>query len=175
MYRLNTKIRLTMLCLSAFELSSRWVPVKYNTSSHPDDRILNTVSQHRKTQTTFDVLKFTLGSKAWGNKAKEIIPRLSNEQFISFVLFPKPRGQTSIGQFQVNSPRKNLCETIAQPQPATSATHWCPIHNVFYRRGRKDRRERVRSIKDLWITMPPKKSKETKVWCFLVLNVILIS
>ena len=33
-----------MLCLSGFELSSRWVPVKYNTSSHPDDRILNTVS-----------------------------------------------------------------------------------------------------------------------------------
>ena len=25
-YRLNTKIRLTMLCLSGFELYSRWVP-----------------------------------------------------------------------------------------------------------------------------------------------------
>ena len=25
-YRLNTKIRLTMLCLSGFELHSRWVP-----------------------------------------------------------------------------------------------------------------------------------------------------
>ena len=28
-YRLNTKIRLTMLCLSGFELYSRWVPLKY--------------------------------------------------------------------------------------------------------------------------------------------------
>ena len=27
MYRLNTKIRLTMLCLSGFELHSRWVPL----------------------------------------------------------------------------------------------------------------------------------------------------
>ena len=27
MYRLNTKIRLTMLCLSDFELYSRWVPL----------------------------------------------------------------------------------------------------------------------------------------------------
>ena len=27
MYRLNTKIRLTMLCLSEFELYSRWVPL----------------------------------------------------------------------------------------------------------------------------------------------------
>ena len=26
-YLLNTKIRLTMLCLSGFELYSRWVPV----------------------------------------------------------------------------------------------------------------------------------------------------
>ena len=26
-YRLNTKIRSTMLCLSAFELYSRWVPL----------------------------------------------------------------------------------------------------------------------------------------------------
>ena len=27
-YRLNTKIRLTMLCLSGFELYSRWLPLK---------------------------------------------------------------------------------------------------------------------------------------------------
>ena len=27
MYRLNTKISLTMLCLSGFELYSRWVPL----------------------------------------------------------------------------------------------------------------------------------------------------
>ena len=27
MFRLNTKIRLTMLCLSGFELYSRWVPL----------------------------------------------------------------------------------------------------------------------------------------------------
>ena len=27
-YRLNTKIRLTMLCLSGYELYSRWVPLK---------------------------------------------------------------------------------------------------------------------------------------------------
>ena len=27
MYRLNTKTRLTMLCLSGFELYSRWVPL----------------------------------------------------------------------------------------------------------------------------------------------------
>ena len=27
MYRLNTKIRLTMLCLSGFKLYSRWVPL----------------------------------------------------------------------------------------------------------------------------------------------------
>ena len=27
MYRLNTKIRLTMLCFSGFELYSRWVPL----------------------------------------------------------------------------------------------------------------------------------------------------
>ena len=27
-YRLITKIRLTMLCLSGFELYSRWVPLK---------------------------------------------------------------------------------------------------------------------------------------------------
>ena len=27
MYRLSTKIRLTMLCLSGFELYSRWVPL----------------------------------------------------------------------------------------------------------------------------------------------------
>ena len=26
-YRLNTEIRLTMLCLSGFELYSRWVPL----------------------------------------------------------------------------------------------------------------------------------------------------
>ena len=28
MYRLNTKIRLTMLCFSGFALYSRWVPLK---------------------------------------------------------------------------------------------------------------------------------------------------
>ena len=27
-YHLNTKIRLTILCLSGFELYSRWVPLK---------------------------------------------------------------------------------------------------------------------------------------------------
>ena len=31
MYRFNTKIRLTMLCLSDFELYSRWVPLKIYT------------------------------------------------------------------------------------------------------------------------------------------------
>ena len=34
-------------------------------------------------------LKFTLGSEAWGNKTNEIILRLSNKQYISFVLFPQ--------------------------------------------------------------------------------------
>ena len=29
MYRLNTKIRLTMLCLSGFEVYSRWVPLAH--------------------------------------------------------------------------------------------------------------------------------------------------
>ena len=28
-YRLNTKIRLTMLCLSGFEQNSRWVPLSH--------------------------------------------------------------------------------------------------------------------------------------------------
>ena len=28
-YRLNTKIRLTILCLSGFELYSRWVPLLF--------------------------------------------------------------------------------------------------------------------------------------------------
>ena len=35
------------------------------------------------------ILKFPLGSEAWGNKTKEIILRPSNEQYISFVLFPQ--------------------------------------------------------------------------------------
>ena len=30
MYRLNTEIRLTMLCLIGFELYFRWVPLKFN-------------------------------------------------------------------------------------------------------------------------------------------------
>ena len=29
MYRLNTKIRLTILCLCGFELYSHWVPLNY--------------------------------------------------------------------------------------------------------------------------------------------------
>ena len=29
MHHLNTKIRLTMLCLSGFELYSRWVPLSH--------------------------------------------------------------------------------------------------------------------------------------------------
>ena len=31
-YRLNTKIRLTMLCLSGFELYPRWVPLRLESS-----------------------------------------------------------------------------------------------------------------------------------------------
>ena len=38
-------------------------------------------------QTNFDILKFILGSEAWGNKTKEITLRSSIELFISFVLF----------------------------------------------------------------------------------------
>ena len=34
MYRLNTKIRLTMLCLSGFELYSRWVPLLLSNNDH---------------------------------------------------------------------------------------------------------------------------------------------
>ena len=33
-YRLNTKIRLTMLCLSVFELYSRWVSLKCGKNKH---------------------------------------------------------------------------------------------------------------------------------------------
>ena len=33
------------------------------------------------------ILKFVLGSGAWGNRAKEVILRLSNEQYIFFVFF----------------------------------------------------------------------------------------
>ena len=39
--------------------------------------------------TIFDILKFILGSEAWGNKTKELILRLSNESYISFVSFPQ--------------------------------------------------------------------------------------
>ena len=37
MYRLNTKIHLTMLCLSGFELYSRWVPLKEKDVQRFDD------------------------------------------------------------------------------------------------------------------------------------------
>ena len=37
MYRLNAKIRLTMLCLSGFELYSRWVPLI--DSGHPEEMV----------------------------------------------------------------------------------------------------------------------------------------
>ena len=40
MYRLNTKIRLTILCLSGFELYSRWVPL----ISHTKSLIFSTVA-----------------------------------------------------------------------------------------------------------------------------------
>ena len=36
LYRLNTKTRLTMLCLSGFELSSRWVPLINDGQSIPN-------------------------------------------------------------------------------------------------------------------------------------------
>ena len=35
----------------------------------------------------FDMLKFILGTEAWGNKTKEVILRLRNESYISFVSF----------------------------------------------------------------------------------------
>ena len=35
------------------------------------------------------MLKFILGSQVWGSKTKEVILRLSNEQYISFVSFPQ--------------------------------------------------------------------------------------
>ena len=35
------------------------------------------------------MLKFRLGTEAWGNKTKEITFRLSNEKYISFVFFPR--------------------------------------------------------------------------------------
>ena len=47
-YRFNTKIRLTMLCLSGFELYSRWVPL---------------ISHSRKTRILcFEVTRRTLHS-----------------------------------------------------------------------------------------------------------------
>ena len=39
-YRLNTKIRLTMLCLSGCELYSRWVPLKTNKRESPGSKRL---------------------------------------------------------------------------------------------------------------------------------------
>ena len=44
-------------------------------------------------ETNSDILKFRLGSEAWGNKTKEIILRLSNEKYISLVFSPTPRSQ----------------------------------------------------------------------------------
>ena len=40
-------------------------------------------------QTIFEILKFILGSKAWGNKTKEIYYSLLSLKMISFVLFPQ--------------------------------------------------------------------------------------
>ena len=44
-------------------------------------------------ETNSDILKLKLGCDAWGNKTKEIILRLSNEQYISLVFSPTPRSQ----------------------------------------------------------------------------------
>ena len=44
---------------------------------------------HKYTILVSDILKFILGCEAWGNKTKKIIVRLSNEYYISFVLFPQ--------------------------------------------------------------------------------------
>ena len=41
------------------------------------------------------ILKFTLGSEAWGNKTKEIILRPSNNS--SFVLFPRAKYEWGFG------------------------------------------------------------------------------
>ena len=41
------------------------------------------------------MLKFILGSKAWGNKTKEMYYSLLSLRKISFVLWPKPRSQCS--------------------------------------------------------------------------------
>ena len=46
MYRLNTKIRLTMLCLSGFELYSRWVPLA---KQHPLRKTVAKTSQSKNT------------------------------------------------------------------------------------------------------------------------------
>ena len=37
----------------------------------------------------FDILKFILGSEAWGNKTKETYHSLLSLKMISFVLFPQ--------------------------------------------------------------------------------------
>ena len=114
----------------------------------------------------FTVLKFILGSKAWGNKTKEIILRLSNEQFISFVLFPKPWSQKS--SYYV------LAKPSPSPHPATFCYTLVPNTGSLLL-SRRERSTALSSIEDLSTTMPPKKSKGKKVWCFLILNVFLIS
>ena len=40
-YRLNTKIRLTMLCLGGFELYSRWVPLLFEDKMNNIINIIN--------------------------------------------------------------------------------------------------------------------------------------
>ena len=44
----------------------------------------------------FDILKFILGSEAWGNKTKEMYHSLSSLKMISFVLFLKSHSQVRI-------------------------------------------------------------------------------
>ena len=70
MYRLNTKIRLTMLCLSGFELYSRWVPLLKQQLQRLRKRHLKSEFASNLNRRLFQLIKFV---KCWSCVLKHSI------------------------------------------------------------------------------------------------------
>ena len=106
-YRLNTKIRLRILCLSGFELYSRWVPLMWTTGwyAHPGEEALSTGDQEKslvKSPTKSPVRIVLMDLHPWKFSLRTVDHSCFEETKITIFLWAAPMWMTD-GLFMIRA------------------------------------------------------------------------
>ena len=81
--------------------------------------------------TIFDILEFKLGTKAWGNKTKEMYYSLLTLKMISLVYSPKPHSQLWILIYRKLSIQPPHFKSLVSPPSPLGGTFCCPCDGIF--------------------------------------------